>query len=141
MFKYVAAAIGFFGMASVVSKQYDGPAGVRYSADNKPMEDVLSQQVAEHNKRRGEKVGSTIFAGASLYGRTMVLEFTMPNAPAYFDVNATTDRLLKQMTDKFCIRKYHAAMRDGGAIVYRYQTEGGRVLVDAKVDATVCRRP
>lgn len=140
MFKYVAAAGAFFATAHVVSTSLDNagtfkkkqPAAVDLNA-------FLDEAVEVMNRERGTKTGGAVFTGASRVENTVVIELTMANPPRRYNADAASENLLKQVKGRWCVRKFEPFLRQGGAVIYRYQNKGGLVMFDSKVDAHVCR--
>ena len=141
MFRYLVAAVGFFGTAHLVSKGLQSSQVFQARSAAVDVDQLMKDGAAELNRQRGTHTGGAVFTGASVQGRTLLVELTLKNAPARFDPTAASERLLVQVKQRFCVARFQPVIRQGGAVVYRYQTEGGRVLFDARVDATVCRMP
>ena len=101
--------------------------------------EMLQRDASAHNKRKGERIGEAIFERAYVSGRSLVIEFKIEKPPQRINASATEDRLQERMKSQFCRSAFASVMRKGGAMVYRYNTPCGLTLVDAKIDAGVCR--
>jgi hypothetical protein len=144
VWKYFATACAayLFVQAFVWGGQiYESSAGSSGSGERKSVEQLLAEVVEDQNKQRGKKVDGGFFAGANLYGKTIVFDFTLDKAPTRYDAGQAQERLISQMIPRFCKKRFHPVLREGGAVVFRYGTKSGLSLVDAKVDASVCKVP
>jgi len=139
MLKYVAAAGAFFATAHVVSNSLDKAGTFKQQPAAVDLDTLVDQAVEVLNRDRGTATAGAVFTGATRTGNTVLIELTTANAPKRYDANAASENLLKQVKGRWCARKLEAFMRQGGAVIYRYQTKGGLVLFDSKVDASVCK--
>lgn len=142
MLKYVGAAGAVFVVAHFVSTGLQNAGTFEKQATAvADLPALLDEAVVVLNKEVGTKTGGATFSGASRIGNTVVIELTMKNPPKRYDANAAAENLLQQVKPRWCGRKTYPVLRQGGAVIYRYQTEGGLVMFDAKVDAQVCNSP
>lgn len=139
MLKYVAAAVGVFGTAHVVSSNLESRGTTTQQSASFNLTAFLNDGVDVLNRERGTATAGAVFTGASRSGDTIVIELTVDRAPQWYDATAASENLLKQVKPRWCQRKFETAFRRGAAVVYRYQTQAGLVLFDSRVDAQVCR--
>lgn len=142
MWKYAVIAVGTFttvagavGLSDAMNEQRSG----RVRATSVSLDEQLAQVVERDNQRIGEETHETIFEGARLNGYTVVFSFTMKKTPYRFDQAATSERLQQRMKRQFCRGAFASLMRQGATVVYRYRSKTGRDLVDAKVNAAICK--
>lgn len=139
MLRYVVAAVGFFGTAHVVSSGLESRGTFRQQPANFNLVTFLDEAVDVLNKERGTATAGAVFTGAARSGDTILIELTVEREPARYSATAASENLLKQVKPRWCQRKLEPVFRRGAAIVYRYQTKGGLVLFDTRVDAQVCK--
>lgn len=123
----------------MVSNSLDNAGTFKKEPAAVDLNSMLDQAVEVMNRDRGTATAGAVFTGATRTGNTVVIELTTANAPKRYDANAASENLLKQVKGRWCVRKLEPFLRHGGTVIYRYQTNGGLVLFDSKVDANVCK--
>ena len=131
-----AFAIGF----AATSGWFTGSGGFSgNSYANLPIEEEIVKAAEAANQKRGQVTGNAKFTGASAHGATLVYDYTVGFAPKNFNTTAASDRAQAMMERQVCSGPLTPAMRRGATIVFRYSTDSGRDLFEARVNATVCR--
>ncbi len=138
-----AAMSGLFAFAmgfAATSGWFSGSGGFSgNSYANLPIEEEIVKAAEAANQKRGHTQGNAKFVGASAHGATLIYDYTLGFAPRNFNTIAASERAQALMERQVCSGPLTPALRRGATIVFRYSSESGRDLFEARVNASVCR--
>lgn len=140
MWKYVASGMIAFGTAFAIAAgatRGTSTLGSHGASISIEQEMVKAAEIA--NAKRGQVTGRATFTGARAHGATLVYDYSVGHAPKNFNSAAASERARQLIEREVCRSPLSGPLRRGATVVFRYASDTGRDLYEARVNATTCR--
>lgn len=137
MWKYVASGMMAFSTAFGIVAGATRDTGT--PAVSMPIEEEMLKAAEIANAKRGQVTGRATFTGASAHGATLIYDYNVGYAPRNFNSLAASERAQQLIEREVCRSPLTGPLRRGATVVFRYSSDSGRDLYEARVNATTCR--